>query len=271
MRWPYPAPGVDPWYDAFEGLVSAQDASAFSVRETQNIILTGGGVISWTASTSTLTWAAPITLNSSTFGFQESLPAGSAVLPNDGDFGYVTYISGTQENVTLSLTVSSLLPSSDANRPVILFRRRGAKIFFRNGAVLDDGDSAQIIDEGPGATAGNIATFSLTAAEPLTVGNMVAVNASGLALKADCTVAGRFPALGVCTVAAGTGANATIQCIGPATVFLGMTPGTTYYLGTAGGISTAPPGGALVSHPAVLAYSATAGILLTSNLPVTLP
>jgi hypothetical protein len=376
MRWPYPAQGTDPWYDQFERLISSQDASAFAIREASNVILAGGGLISWNAGTGTLSWANSISLNSSASGYLESIPAGSVSVPNDGDFGLVLFVSSPQDNVTLQVLVASKLPASEIDRPFVLFRRRGSKIFWRNGGVLDDGDSKAVIDDGPGGgggganslqdaydggqsivlssgdldilpdgtsnvnisanevnlvgaagvsitgdtdvdgyvsatgyvrlgqvptvslptpapaggliydsttnepkwgngtvwspftSGGGAATFILPVGETIAVGELVAVNGSGNAILADSTVVGRFPAIGVCT-AVGVGVIDVLP-VGAATVFSGLTPGTTYFVGTSGGLSATPPMGAIVSQPAVVAYSATSGVLLTTNAPVVL-
>lgn len=411
MRWPYPNEGSDPWYDAFEDFVGAQDASTYATNEAKNIILAGGGVFTWDAPTSTLTWDAAILLNSSGSGFTESVAAAPVgITVAEGDLCYVSFVSSPTENTVLSIQSGSFLPPSDPDRTFVLWRRENDRIFFRNGAVLEDGESAAVIDDGPGAGADQIyfqlrgvqfgytnalnftgpvpvagtsgggtstielqlaadsvqvtvnpytldtdyrafyvnrvtptvfnlvqastlagqyvlvktltgnavaitadagdtiegaaavnltsqydsvllhsasldggatydwyiaarnnlsgggsssATFTLPTVEMISAGNFVAVDGSGNAVIADSTAVGRYPAVGVCTGV--LGATVTIQPTGPATVFVGLTPGTTYYLDTSGGLAVVPPMGALVSQAVVQAYSASSGILLTSS------
>lgn len=412
MRWPYPSEGVDPWYDSFSGMVDAQDTTAFSAQEAKNIILSGGGIISWTASTGLLQWASPLEVNAASTGFLESIPAGSVYLPNDGDVGYVRFLSGPSASLELVVRVSGALPAADLDRALVLFRRRGNRVFFRNGGVIQDGESAAIIDvgttgvatldyeirnsavgsapilnfAGPLAVSGAIAsgqaniefqlaadavevtvspytlnpgyrafyvnraspttvnlpaaytlanqlvifktftsagllllpngsetidgavslslntsmdsvilhattldgvnwlwlkaagttggaggggsgsTFTLVRVEPLVAGNAVAVNGAGQAILADSTVAGRYPAIGVCVSVVGP--TTVIQTGGSATAFSGLTIGQTYYLGASGALATAPPMGASVSQPLLRAYSATSGVVLAESNPI---
>lgn len=111
-------------------------------------------------------------------------------------------------------------------------------------------------------------TFALVADEVIVAGRLVAANPAGKAVLADATLDDHFPAIGVCTAVLGP--QVVVQPMGPATVFAGLAPGTTYYLGMAGGVSAAPPVGAKVAQPTVQAYAATAGVLLTSSTVVLL-
>lgn len=149
LKWPYPEEGADPWYEPFSGMVSAQDASAFGATEAKNILLTGGGVISWSAGNGRLAWASPLTLNSASAGTLQSVAAGETFLQTDGQFGYVRFVNGSAENVPLVLRVADALPTTDYDRTLVLFIRRGSRVFFRNGAVIQDGQSAAVIDDGP--------------------------------------------------------------------------------------------------------------------------
>jgi len=153
MRWPYPAEGVDPWYDSFEGMVSAQDSSVFGLEEAKNVILSGGGIISWDAASGLLQWANSFVLNASSTGFLEEIEAGSAYLNNDGDVLYVRFINGPSDNVILVARVTGALPAADLERTLVICRRSGSRIFFRNGAVLQDGESAAVIDVGTSGVA----------------------------------------------------------------------------------------------------------------------
>jgi len=165
MKWPYPREGEDPWYDSFEDLIRAQDASVFAFHDQKNIILSGGGTISWDASTGFVSWDAPIVLNSSQSGFIESIPPDSLYVGTDGQLGYVLFVTSPQNNVQLILRAVDSLPPADVDGAYILFRRRQNKLYWRNGGVLNDGDSAAIIDDGPGGGGG--AVNAVTASAPL--------------------------------------------------------------------------------------------------------
>lgn len=147
MQWPYPRDGEDPWYSSFEDMVRAEDASVFALHDEKNIILSGGGVISWDATLNTVTWALPIILNSSQSGYAETIAAGSlSTVVNDGALGYVLFQPSPQAPVTLVLASADVLPPSEVDNTVVLFRRRQNKLYWRNGQVLNDGDSLPIID-----------------------------------------------------------------------------------------------------------------------------
>ena len=107
--------------------------------------------------------------------------------------------------------------------------------------------------------------FSAPEAETITPGNLVTLDSSGQVLVADATLTGRYPAVGVCVDS--SGGTSTILPVGPASVFSGLTPGTAYFLGTAGSLVTTPPPMAKVSQTAVQAITATSGVLvLTSSI-----
>ena len=154
MQWPYPRDGEDPWYSSFEGMVRAEDASVFALHDEKNVILSGGGDISWDATLNTVTWALPILLNSSQSGYAETIPAGSlALIVNDGTLGYVRFVPSPQAPVALALEAADVLPPSEVDNTLVLFRRRQNRLYWRNGGVLNDGDSLPIIDAPSGGGA----------------------------------------------------------------------------------------------------------------------
>jgi hypothetical protein len=161
MQWPYPRDGEDPWYSSFEDMVRAEDASVFALHDEKNIILSGGGVISWDATLNTVTWALPIVLNSSQSGYAETIPTGNlTTVVNDGALGYVLFQPSPQAPVTLVLASADVLPPSEVDSTFVLFRRRQNKLYWRNGQVLNDGDALPIIDA-PGGGGGVTAVTAL--------------------------------------------------------------------------------------------------------------
>lgn len=118
-----------------------------------------------------------------------------------------------------------------------------------------------------GSTSSNVPTrFSLTMAEPVSVGDLVAVDSSGEGVLADSTIAGHFPAVGVCVALKGS--VASVQPVGPASVFNGLSSGSTYFLGEAGKLSSTMPASAIVAHMVAVAVSSTEALLTTSNTPI---
>ena len=171
MKWPFPNEGVDPWYEAFVAFVDSMDSSAYAAYDTGNIILSGGGTVAWNASTGVLSWTQPINLTLGTTGFVESVAAGSASLTVDGQIGYVALVHGSGANVTLSLNVASVLPDTNIDQNLLLFRRLGSRVFFRNGVILQNGDSRPALNENGGGGGGGTVT-SITAGTGLLGGTV---------------------------------------------------------------------------------------------------
>jgi hypothetical protein len=147
MKWPYPSEGADPWYESFDNMVKAIDASVYGSRETLNLIVTGGGTFTWTASTSTLTWNQPIRIYSAQTGFFEQIAAGSIALSTDGAIGYVLFSPQPLSNVTsLPIYEGTQVPPSEPDKAFVLFRRRDSRVFARTGAVIRDGEPAALFD-----------------------------------------------------------------------------------------------------------------------------
>lgn len=156
LGWPYPNRNVDPWYDAFVDLITAQDTSAFAAMEDRNIFLMGGGTMGFTASSGLLSWGTAIEISSPISGFRHTLAAGSQVLA-DGEMLYVELSRNLTNNATVAKQVSSSLPPSvDIESFYAICLRRGSILYFRNGDVLVDGDSKTLLssDSGSGGGAG---------------------------------------------------------------------------------------------------------------------
>lgn len=142
MGWPIPTENFDPWYEAFIAMVGAMDASAFAAREDRNVLLIGGGTVSYSvdggSGVGTFTWSAPIEFTSLT-GFFESLPAGSIGLL-DRQMMYVTFVRAPTGAVNVSAAAAYTLPQNDS--ALVVCVRVGTKLYFRNGRVIVDGDSS---------------------------------------------------------------------------------------------------------------------------------
>ena len=137
MEWPIPTENQNPWYEAFVAFISAQDSSAFAAREDRQIIMLGGGVVSWAAPT--LTWTSVFRLTAPIEGFLWEVPIGSVTI-EDGEALYATLVRGPTSNMTVSVAVASQVPSSD--QAIVLAVRVGTRIYFRTGLSLGDGESA---------------------------------------------------------------------------------------------------------------------------------
>lgn len=138
MNWPYPNENQESWYEAFKNFTSAVDASGFASREDRQLILIGGGTISWAATGSTLTWSAPLQVISPIAGFLLSVVAGSVTI-EDGQALYATVVRAPTLNRAIEVTVENQVPQSDD--AYLLAVRVGDDIYWRNGTAMGDGDS----------------------------------------------------------------------------------------------------------------------------------
>lgn len=147
MIWPYPNKDSDPWFDAFTSMVLAMDASGYASREDRSIVLTGGGVVSFVASTGSLSWAAAIAMLSPIAGFKMTLPVGSVAL-QDGQALYVNVTRSPVGALTLSAQVGNQVPNTDA--AMLLAIRSGTVVYWRNGAASVDGVPSTLFAGGGG-------------------------------------------------------------------------------------------------------------------------
>lgn len=149
---PYPDEQTDPWWQKFLDLVQAIDANVFAEWEDRNLLVMGGGIVSWNAITETLTWADIIEFNSAPTGFLWRVLAGS-MLVRDGEYVYFQAIRSPINNVAVGFYAGSQVPTSPNQNPtdsVMVAYRRGTLMYFRNGAVLDHEESGEIFEDGPG-------------------------------------------------------------------------------------------------------------------------
>lgn len=138
MRFPYPAEFKDPWFDDFESLIAGIDASGYAAREDRNLLLAGGGTITWNVGTSTLSWSSDIVVVSTIVGFLLRVTDGSVTL-DDGQMLCVTLVRAPTSGTTIATFVESQIPSDDTS--LVLALRIGDRIHWRNGVVQDDGET----------------------------------------------------------------------------------------------------------------------------------
>lgn len=142
MLWPVAAEGSDPWYEDYREQVRAQDASAFAAREDRNIILAGGGTVSWSTATG-LTWTSPFTVWSPSTGFFSRLPA-TTLLPTDGQVIRAEIVRAPGQNVNVAAEVANIAQNTDNS--FVLGIRSGTSFIFRNGSVIQNGESIEAED-----------------------------------------------------------------------------------------------------------------------------
>lgn len=145
MKWPIPRENLDPWYQGLLDMSNAMDASAFAAREDRNIIGMGGGLFNFTLLSGLVSWADTVELLSAPTGFVWKLLAGDISL-DEGEILYVVLPHFPTDNTTVTPVKASNLSVVDGDSAFVLAIRRNSKIYWRNGAVMEDGDSFQVFE-----------------------------------------------------------------------------------------------------------------------------
>lgn len=148
MRWPYPSDGQDPWYDAFESMVRAQDSTGYASYEDRNTFLTGGGEFTFDAATGELSWQTPIKIALPSTGTIQYAATPLSVTLQNGQFGYVRLNRGSTAADQLPILTAFSLPPINQDEMFVLFLRIGSIVYFRSYASIGDGET-KIIFDGP--------------------------------------------------------------------------------------------------------------------------
>lgn len=140
---PYPSANSNPWDALFSQMVLAIDTSLYTPREDRNIVMMGGGTMTFTASTGVLSWTSEIDLLASVSGLLWAIPAGSVTLA-DGQLFYIAVARAPQSATSYTPVVASFTPNSD--NALLIGVRKGGVVHFRNGSVIVTGQSQNIFD-----------------------------------------------------------------------------------------------------------------------------
>jgi hypothetical protein len=149
LNWPVPSEGADPWFDAFERLIEAQDSTVYASREDRNIVVMKGGIFS--LSGGSISWADTIELFSPITGVLWTLAPGSIVLA-DSEVFYVELNRRPQQNSTLVPLKSTKIPTNDT--ALLMGIRRSDRVYFREGKVLIDGQNVELFESDTGGGTG---------------------------------------------------------------------------------------------------------------------
>lgn len=151
MNWPFPSENSAPWYDSFEDMVTALDASGYASREDRNIVIAGGGALSWVLGTSTFSWTADIQILSTVTGHILTIAPDSLTL-DDGEIAYVNLVRSPTTSSARTPQIASQIPGSD--NAFLIALRVGDAIYFRNGQRIADGESLVGLGSGPAGAGG---------------------------------------------------------------------------------------------------------------------
>ncbi len=157
MQWPFPSENQDPWFDGMESYFIAADASGYAGRENDQLVLSGGGDVSFNASV--VGWTENIDIFAAYTGYKWTIEGPSQFTLEDGQIAYVTLTRAPSRNLTITPVVSYQLPVGD--NTVVFAVRNGSAVYFRNGSSVEAGTSiTPITGSNVAATTGEANTAS---------------------------------------------------------------------------------------------------------------
>ena len=149
IKIPYPSINKDNWYSDFKNMVESFDSVLFSAREDRNLIITGGGTVSFNIAldVGTLTWSANIEIFCPSTGFYGVVAPGSLLLDNSELF-YVHLVRAPLSNATVTfITANDLSTSSQPDNAYLLGFRKDTLVYFRDGFIIGDGESGLLFEQ----------------------------------------------------------------------------------------------------------------------------
>jgi len=141
MQWSYPGQDDDPWYEKFRQMVVGQDSSGYANREDRQIIMGGGGDVTFDSSSGALTWSAALDFYSLISGFKVSVAATTVVIA-DGEVIYLNLTRAPTQNLTVSTAAASQVPNTD--NAMALAVRVGTTVYWRHGSKVESGETVNI-------------------------------------------------------------------------------------------------------------------------------
>ena len=136
MSWTYPSRDEDPWWDRFVDFVRSMDASGFAAREDRNVILSGGGTLSWDAGSAGLEWTQPFRFFSPSTGYF-TLVAPAVLAPADGEVIRFDIVRHPGMSNQVAAEVAPYAENTDNS--MLLGVRYGGYFYFRTGLSIADG------------------------------------------------------------------------------------------------------------------------------------
>jgi hypothetical protein len=137
----FPSRDQDPWYDEFAAFVGGLDSFGLAVRDHRNLLLLGGGTITW-SETGGIIWTAPITVRHLTRGGV----AGTVAVPieeialSDGELLYMKLVTAPTAPYAVTLhTTTGQLPAND--KVLALAYRFGNTLWVNTIGVFAPGES----------------------------------------------------------------------------------------------------------------------------------
>lgn len=160
-----PSPLEEPWEDSINSFFSDTDANLFSAVTDRNLIVTGGGTVTFDASSGQLTWTEPFVLINFVTGFYQyvvdpttTVPPDTATTLNPGEFLFARQVRGLDDiigNLELDPIVTTKLltsPRKEFHIDTVICFRWNNTIIFHGGQVLPSGVPTPILIAPPVAS-----------------------------------------------------------------------------------------------------------------------
>lgn len=142
----YPAVNKDNWYNDFVSMVNGFDAALFANREDRNLLLTGGGTVSFDIAldVGTLTWDDTIDIVCPSTGFFCTVAANTITL-EDRDLFYVQLVRAPLSNTEVAIIqATNLITSTAPDDAYLIGYRKGTLVYFHDGYIIGDGESGPL-------------------------------------------------------------------------------------------------------------------------------
>lgn len=148
LEIPFPDQGENPYFNTFKSMMNNIDDRVFSAVVDRNLIIKGGGDWTFDAGNDTVSWSSDITIHSHVTGYRVNITGPDSVTIEDGWFGYGEIVRTPQSNSSISMQSAAKLSQSmdKLDDLVVMFRREGSELIFRNSAVLSDIDTKTIFE-----------------------------------------------------------------------------------------------------------------------------
>lgn len=143
----YPDENQDPFWTTFVSMVESIDSLLYSNMADRNLLLKGGGTLSFNTGTNEITWSADLKLIDYISGLTVTVLASSLTI-EDGEAAYIDIPRVLSQSITSALSVSPSVGLGEGK--IVLFARSGDKIIFRSGAILSAAQSSSLLTDGPG-------------------------------------------------------------------------------------------------------------------------
>lgn len=156
--YPIPAEFEEPYYPTIKAYFLATDAGDWALAENGNLIWSGGGSFSWSATTGVLTWSNAVSLRSKTTVFSFTIagpPApGGTITLQDGESAYfqVPRLLVANQLVSLNIGPITQIPGVRLHDIRLFATRIGSTVYFADGKSLKDGESGELFGAGTGST-----------------------------------------------------------------------------------------------------------------------